>query len=465
MLQFTNATTPRRLRAVTHGRGIWEMTRDCASRVTLNKASYSCNETVDITVQESATGLGTLKVKVSSGAETKPETVTLTEFPEDSGHYTGSIRTTSGKAAAGDKLISVLNADQISVKYKDPDPCPGTPSIVLAKAETNCNACTGSGAKGPNLQALSASGSAIIQGGDADEFLDNCENGKVTFSVENIGATGLTNVRISKVTSSNSAIKLPALPVRIASSLETCKTAAADFNFTAAGLAPDEMLQLILEVTSNELAAKGITRSIEVQYMHTEQDFQLQATKTFGFENGMEGWTVANGQFNLATTGGGAGGTLAYLASSSLTDGVCDEARSPIVKLNSNSTLSLYNQYSTEPMTDAWYDRANVGIYDVSTGVRTNVAPGSGRTYLASGPNGVCVTGGQPGWAGPGPAWLQSSWSAADLKSAQFAGKKVQLDVGYGTDSSAALTGFWFDQVTLTNFEMQIADTHSNTCP
>lgn len=64
-----------------------------------------------------------------------------------------------------------------------------------------------------------------------------------------------------------------------------------------------------------------------------------------------------------------------------------------------------------------------------------------------------------------GPAWLESTWTSADLKTTQFAGKKVQLDVGYGTDSTAALLGFWFDQVTLTNFQMQVADANTNVCP
>ena len=81
--------------------------------------------------------------------------------------------------------------------------------------------------------------------------------------------------------------------------------------------------------------------------------------------------------------------------------------------------MSLYNQYAIEPIgptTDpgtSWFDRANLALYDPADGSRTPVSPSGGRTYLASGPNGACVTAGQPGWAGPGPGWLQSTWTAA----------------------------------------------------
>jgi len=260
-------------------------------------------------------------------------------------------------------------------------------------------------------------------------------------------------------------IALASLPFVVASSLAQCASVPINFSFKAGGLKPNEVLSMRVDVTSDELATLGITRSLNLQFGATEQDFQFQATKTFGFDNDMEGWQVVNGTFNRTSTGGGAGATPFYLASSSVTDGACDEVRSPIIRLTATSTLSLYNQYSIEPISDAWYDRANVGIFDVLSQTRTNVAPSGGRTYLATGPNGVCVTGGQPGWAGPGPAWLQSTWTPTDLKASQFAGKNVQLDVGYGTDSTASLLGFWFDQVTLTNFYLQSADTASDVCP
>ena len=457
MLQFTKATAPQRLRAATHGRGIWEMAKQSAAQVSLDRPGYTCADTIRIDVVSGTRGAGTQRVQVSSGAETTAETVTLTEFPAGSGNYAGTIATAGGPAVHGDGKISVLNADTVTVRY----------STLTATAVTNCNACDppASAAAGPNLT-IDDSPVLAVQGGDGDEFLDNCESGKVTFSVRNIGAGNLTNLRVSAVKPSNPAVRLPFLPSPIAASLAACATATASVTVRAAGLAPGETLALQIDVTSDELASKGITRSLIVRFPDTEQDFQLQGSKTFTFENGLEGWQTVRGTFTRTNAnGGGANLTAYYLASSSLLDGACDEIRSPVVKLTPASTLSIYDQFSTEPYSGSWFDRANLGLFDPATGARTNVAPSGGRTYLASGPNGVCVTGGQPGWAGPGPAWLESTWTAADLKSSAFAGRKVQLDVAYGTDSSVSGTGFQFDQVTLTNFEQQVADAQSDVCP
>jgi hypothetical protein len=462
MLQFTNATTPKRLRAATHGRGIWELFKQSASQVTLDRPSYGCNDTLQIAVVTGTRGAGTQTVTVSSGAETSPETVTLNEFPAGSGHYAGTLATSGGSAVHGDGRITVFNADTITVRYTD-----AGGQQITARAATDCNTCDApvSTAAGANLKINEASAALTIQGGDGDEFLDNCETGKVSFSLRNIGAGSLTNLRISNVTPSNPAVRIPVLPSPIAPSLAQCATASGAFTFNAAGLAPGEALELKIDVTSDELAARGIVRSLTVRYPQTEQDFHFESSKTFSFETGLEGWQPVRGTFTRTNAGiGGASLTSYYLASSSLTDGACDEIRSPLVKLSSTSTLSLFNQFVIEPISDAWYDRANVGIFDPATGTRTNVAPSGGRTYLASGPNGVCVTGGQPGWAGPGPGWLESTWSAADLQAPAWSGKKVQLDVAYGTDSSASLTGFQFDQVTLTNFEQQVADGQDNVC-
>lgn len=466
MLQFTNATTPKRLRAVTHGRGIWELFKECASRVTVDRPAYGCSDTVRISVVEGTRGAGILQVQVTSGAETAPETVTLNEFPAGSGNYSGTVAITGGSVVTGDGRISVFNADTLTVRYLDADPCPGTPPEIFATAVINCSTCgtPASSAAGANLEVDDEPVALAIIGGDGDEFLDNCESGEVTFKVRNIGAGELTNLRVTNVVPSNPAVRPPLLPVVIARSLGQCATETDKITFGAVGLAPGEPLEVRIDVTSDELAARGITRSLTVRYPTSEQDFTFNASKTFTFENDLEGWEVASGTFTRATTGGGAQLSSHYLASSSLLDGACDEIRSPVVKLSPTSTLSLYNQFAIEPLTDTWYDRANLGLYDLSTGQRTNVAPSGGRTYLASGPNGVCAAGGQPGWAGPGPGWLESTWTSSDLQAAAFAGRKVQLDVAYGTDSTASLTGFWLDHVTLTDFEQQGDDLQGEVC-
>jgi hypothetical protein len=137
-----------------------------------------------------------------------------------------------------------------------------------------------------------------------------------------------------------------------------------------------------------------------------------------------------------------------------------------VLRLSSTSTLSLSTQFDIEPIFQGqiWYDRANVGRYDVATGVRTPVSPSGGRGYNASGANGTCGTTGQPGWAGSATSWAQSTWTANALGSAGAAGDLIQLDVRYGTDSVLQGFGLHFDEVTLTDVDVQVADTQSDSC-
>src|SRR6185503_17793106 len=125
-------------------------------------------------------------------------------------------------------------------------------------------------------------------------------------------------------------------------------------------------------------------------------------TQTFGFDtNGnLEGWTIQTGIWTQNP--GGANGTAFYLNSSQNTANQCDVIRSPLMRLQAASTLSLANTYHIEPTDPTFgpYDRANVGVVDVAAGTRTVVSPSGGQLYtLAAGaPNGTCGTTGQPGW-------------------------------------------------------------------
>ena len=478
MLQFTGATTPQRLRAATHGRGIWEMFRECAATVTLDKQSYVCNDTVNIVVQDSTMGAGSQNVLVLSAAEPKGETVTLTESPAGSGHFVGSIALSGGSAVKGDGKLAVFNADRVTARYVDATPCPNSSPTVESSAVVDCNNCTAStGASGGNLQIDASSVATSIQGGDGDEFLDNCETGVVTFTLKNDGAAALKNVRVSNVVSPNPGVRVQTLPAAVSSSLAACASATARFTLTAGGLAPGETLTLRADVTSDELAARGLTRSVTVRFENCEQDYTFFARKTFSFENDNEGWTKVSGVFDR-TDGPGANQTLHYIASSTAADNACDEIRSPVLKLSATSTLSLYNQYLTEPINfgaippdpanptaTSWFDRANAALFDVANTTRTPIVPSGGRTYLASGPNGACVTQGQVGWAGPGPGWLESTWTASDLNAAALAGRKVRLSLGYATDTNVSGVGFWFDEVTFTNVSVLGPDQQSNVCP
>lgn len=463
MLQFTNATSPKRLRAATHGRGIWEMEKGTTASIKLDKPSYACGGEAKIEVQDGNRGAGSVTVTLSSGAE-GDESVVLQELPANSGHFVGSVMLSGARGTRGDGTLTVLNVDTIQARYRRKGSGPAAVNTFTATATTDCDSCSGSTAAGANLRIEASPVVLSVEGGDRDEFLDNCETGRVDFSVKNTGAGSLTNVRIARIVASNTGVTFVAMPQAVSATLAQCATSPATVRVTAGGLSPMETLTLRIDVTSDEMAAQGITRSLTVSFTNTEQDYVFRASKTYTFEGGTEGWQNVSGTFGRQTTGGGANLSSTYMASSSLVDGACDTVRSPIVKLTAASSLTMFNQFTIEPISDAWYDRANLGIFDVASGSRTTVVPSGGRTYLAEGPNGVCVVAGQRGWAGPGPGWLSSSWSAVDLGAAAIAGRAVQLDVTNGTDPTAAALGLWFDDVTLTNYYEQGADQQSS-CP
>jgi CARDB len=314
-------------------------------------------------------------------------------------------------------------------------------------------------------------GALAIQNGDGDPFLDNCETSRFSFQVENAGTVALQNVRLVRVTplSHPATQVLTPLPLTLASSLAggICGGAAiapTGFTFVPQGMNANEPLDFEFEVQAgSQLGTQSLVGRIRLT--GTESDFQFFASKTFTFETDFEGWGITSGVWTRGAPGANA--TLTHVASSALEEGHCDEIQSPEIKLTASSRLSLYNQFSTEPGTDetGFYDRANVGIFDVATGARNTIVPDGGRTYNATGPNGVCVTSGQPGWAGAGPGFLESTWSENALGSAALAGKRVRLDVAYGTDPLVEGGGFQFDEVTLTNFELQVPDQSSDVCP
>jgi hypothetical protein len=308
-------------------------------------------------------------------------------------------------------------------------------------------------------------------GGDGDDFIDNCETGTVSFGVVNSGEVPLTHVRVVSVEPlGQPGIQVLSTPA-VAASLTPCQATEGTFQFHASGLTSGETVAFRVEITADELAPATVEHRVEL--LAAESDFAKMASATFGFDTAgdLQGWNVVQGTFAQGNLGAGA--TPFHLASSSFQDSRCDEIQSPLLRLSPTSTLSLANQFVIEPGvavqeptgTLGYFDRANVGLRDVWTGARTTIAPDGGRLYDASGPNGTCVTQGQPGWSGPGPGFAASTWSAAALNpGGAFAGKLVRLDVAYGTDTNLSLLGFQFDQVTLTNFEIQAPDAQSDVC-
>lgn len=346
-------------------------------------------------------------------------------------------------------------------------------SVLPVGASDSCagpiSACTATVAGGSGAAVAFTLAPARLtgtSGGDGDAFIDNCEVGTVSFGVANRGEVPLTNVRVARVEStSHPEIDIVDTPT-FASSLAPCAETEGTFRFQAAGIESGETVVFRIEITADELTPGTIAATAEL--VAAESDFTPVASATFGFDTpgNLEGWRVVNGTFAQTA---GIGGTGLHLASSSLQDNRCDDIESPVIRLTASSTLSLANQFTIEPGeptgVNGYFDRANVGLKDLATGARTTISPDGGRLYEAFGPNGVCATQNQPGWAGLGLGFQTSNWSSAALNpGGAFTGKPVKLDVAYGTDTNLSLTGFQFDQVTLTNFEHQGPDAQADVC-
>jgi Bacterial Ig domain len=315
-----------------------------------------------------------------------------------------------------------------------------------------------------------------VVGGDADVFLDNCETGQLTFTVQANGTQPLTNVRVTSVTSDPGLSFTPATPIPIAASLPPCGEASATINFAAgSGLTFDQSIDVEIEITADEIFPQ--TRTLNYTITNVESSFVATATKTWSFESDLEGWKVAGGTFtrdNAAPGGAPPPAPLTfYVKSSSLADSICDRLQSPVIRLSATSTLSLYTAFQTEPTSPlGTCDRANVGLIDLDDPAqpRTTVSPSGGNVYTTTATTGgACVTTGQPGWNGSSagyPAFTTAStWSAPSLNpGGAFTGKRAVIDYAYGTDGSASLDGVRFDHVTLTDFDLQVADTQDNEC-
>lgn len=315
---------------------------------------------------------------------------------------------------------------------------------------------------GPNFN-VDPSGTLMITGGDGDTFLDNCETATYTFNVQNIGSGAQTNLRIIGLTSPShpETVFNTVLPSQITANLAGgCAATNGSFEFEASGLTFNQTLTLELEITSDQMSPESRTNTITIA--STESDFSVLPTISFDFEENAGGWTTGSGIFGRIL-GTGNDRSLYYFASSSNQPNQCDRALSPILKLSPTSTLSLWNTFAIEPG-PTWYDRGNVSTVEFVSGVRTVVDPDGGRAYNASGSSGDYCTDGENGYAGTVDVWAESTWSATALGSAALSGTPIQIEVRYATDPALHLEGLCFDDVTLTDVEIQVADVQDNVC-
>ena len=281
--------------------------------------------------------------------------------------------------------------------------------------------------------------------------------------MSNTGIGSQTSVRIDAVRPlSHPGISIDSINAVAPSTLGVCSSGSTSFDFTASGLAFGDTVVFEVDLTSDELYPIVRTQTLTID--KAESDVQFVATKTYDFETDLEGWEVIQGTFSRSNAGGGANGSSYYLRSSSLAPLQCDRVRSSGLKFTATTTMALSTNFDIEQqfLPGIWFDRANIAV--IHNGVRSLVEPDSGRLYNASGPFGTCVTANQNGWADINTTWASSGFSATALGSVSLAGEVIQLDIAYGTDELEHGDGFRFDQLTLTDVEIQLPDSQSDAC-
>jgi len=115
-----------------------------AGGVVFDADVYSCASVIEITAADSdLAGQGSCEVSVSTSGGDE-EAVVLTESPEGSGIFAGSISTAAGALertlSSGDGALQLLHGDTITTTYSDEDAGQGNPTSIAATATADCEA-------------------------------------------------------------------------------------------------------------------------------------------------------------------------------------------------------------------------------------------------------------------------------------------------------------------------------------
>jgi subtilisin-like proprotein convertase family protein len=112
----------------------------CAGSISLDRNAYTCDASVSVVINDSdLAGTGSANVTITSGTETVPEPLVLTENPAASGRFQGVVATFAGAPVNGDGKISVVDGDAIDVRYVDASSC-GAPNVSVSKvAPIDCS--------------------------------------------------------------------------------------------------------------------------------------------------------------------------------------------------------------------------------------------------------------------------------------------------------------------------------------
>ncbi len=461
-------------------------------RVLLDESLYFSSDDRRLWVEDETTGFAngstgdsfTYDLVVTGGVEPIEVTLAWTDFPSTPAAATnlvndldlelsGSDGTFLGNNMSGGVSMLGGSPDRLNnvevVRIENPTAgpwtltvrsfnVPGGPQAFSVVVTGAVDECAGSG----ESMAVAQSESFAPTGGDADLYLDNCEAGRMSFAVANLGNTAATNARVVSVTSpSHPGVLFDAASWSVPS-IAGCAVDTTGYVdiLQANGLASGNTLSIEVTVTNDELSPATQTTQFEIPA--TEIDFSPVASQVYDFETDLAGWTVESGTFNRDDSLGAPSGSW-YLQSSAALANQCDVITSPMLELTATSTLSLWSSYDIEGGTP-WYDRANISVIDGATS--TVVAPDGGRLYdVPNGSaNGPCATNNEAGWAGTNAAFATSSFSATALDASGLAGRPVRLDVRYGTDGGLELGGFRFDGVELTDILIEGPDAQDDVC-
>lgn len=293
--------------------------------------------------------------------------------------------------------------------------------------------------------------------GDTDTIPDNCEVTTAGYQIRNTGSL-MSAPATSTVTTSAPGVTFSPPAVCSVAGLAGGASSACQFSFSLGG-ATSAGVPFTLTATSSSNAAPSVVDA----RLGAETNPPVFTTQGYGFEGSLQGWTAQ--KFSLSSAHVFTGAQSAH-AGSTTTPNICAKLTSPAFLLNpaGGSTLGFRLYAEIEPPSDQYYDRANVHIIDIDTGVHTIMPPSSGLAYnTASDPNlvGLCHNNNESGWAG-----ILGGFNLETFNLSAFAGRRIRVEINYDSDEGDNRDGIYIDDVTLTNAASATlpADLQTDTC-
>ncbi len=349
-----------------------------------------------------------------------------------------------GGTAAGATPFEVLVGPSI--------PCGGRTHFVLSiTADDGCwldgidvpvataaDGCAVGG--GGFVEVVPGSAAVVSASGDGDGIVDNCETATVAYQIRNSGLSASGPVTSSASTTHGGVTFVPRSGCAVAS-LDPGQSVACGFTFSVGGATPAGIpFTIAADSAANPAASK-----LEF-VLPAETNPPGFGTVAYDFESGAQGWSLQ--QFTMSFRH--VSGLRSIHSGSTATPAICGRATSPTLLLHPSTTsmLSMQVYGDIEPLTDRWYDRANVHLVDLDTGVHAVLLPFSGLAYNASGnpDGGLCHVPGQQGWAGP-----FATWNGVGFDLSPWSGRRVRIEINYDTDDGDDREGLYIDDVAITN--------------